>query len=114
MAPQLGGSEKRTAEPPPPPRGMLNRMLNRRINRASVEEGFPLPCLPWSRRRVPLAAWDSQAEEWFFLANRKCHVGQRPGDWWRWVWWQPAAQPGGLGQGEGQGSARGSRRRTSG
>lgn len=25
---------------------------------------------------VPLAAWDLQAEEWFFLANRKCHVGK--------------------------------------
>lgn len=79
MAPQLGVEEEDGGASPP--RGMLKQ----RINRASVEEGFPLPCLPLLHQTIPFAAWDLQAEEWFFLANRKCHVGKRLRVWWWWV-----------------------------
>lgn len=53
MAPQLGGrgGGRGWANLSPPP--ALRGMLKRRINRASVEEGFPLPCLPPSPRRSP-------------------------------------------------------------
>ena len=39
----------------------------------------------------PLAAWDLQAEEWFFLANRKCHVGKRLWVWSGWVLFEQAS-----------------------
>lgn len=82
------GGGGRASLPPTP------GMLKRRINRASVEEGFPLPCLSGRTDGPPLAAWDLQAEEWFSRANRKCRVGARC----RWVLAEqrdPAAAEGG-------------------
>lgn len=62
-------------------------MLKRRINRASVEEGFPHPTRAVVAQAVgPLAAWALRAEEWFILANRKCHPGKRCRARWRRRW----------------------------
>lgn len=50
MSPQLGVGEGEDGRASPLTPGMLKR----RINRASVEEGFPLPCLPGRTDGPPL------------------------------------------------------------
>lgn len=58
MAPRVGEGNGRAS----PRRGMLQQQ----INRASVEEGFPLPCLPWSHRRSPLQLGICELRNGFF------------------------------------------------
>lgn len=52
-----------------------------------MEEGFPHPTRAVVAQAVgPLAAWALRAEEWFILANRKCHPGERCRARWRRRW----------------------------